>query len=399
MKANRKAIALLSTGHAITDINQGALPIVLVFLQPVLGLSPLQIGVVMLVFTTCSSVIQPVFGVISDRVRASWLIPLGCFLAGLGLALTGFFQSYQLLLVAALVSGLGLAAFHPEGSKFTRLVSGAQKASGMSLFAVGGNLGFAAGPVLAGIFYSLAGLKGTGGFLLINGVAALLLWRYLAYFNSLVSGGRHPMAPGGGSAVPGGTGLGPLKSMVPLAVLLLVVFMRAWVHLGLVTFLPLYCVQNLHYSETYAASLASLYLFAGAVGTVVGGPAADRWGLKSVIVGSLALLLPFIYLTSVLTGFGLTVAVALAGFLVISTFGVTVVFGQELLPNHVGLASGLMLGFAIGMGGVGATFFGWVGDHWGLAAALQSMVAVALLGALLALFLPGREEMARRQPA
>lgn len=113
-------------------------------------------------FNISSSVVQPLFGVMSDRFKAPWFIPLGCFLAGFGMASTGFAKDYMVLLFAVLISGFGVAAYHPEGSKFARFA-----------------IGFAIGPILAGFFYKLFGLYGTLGFLLINGVMAFFLWFYL----------------------------------------------------------------------------------------------------------------------------------------------------------------------------------------------------------------------------
>jgi len=151
MKTNKKILALLGTGHGVTDLNQGVLPMMLAYLQPVLAVSQFQAGFAMLIFNVSSSVIQPAFGIFSDRVRLPWLIPLGGLLAGLGISLTGIIPNYPLLLAAVLVSVLGIAAYHPEGSKYARYSSGGGKATGMAVFSIGGNLGFAAGPVLASI--------------------------------------------------------------------------------------------------------------------------------------------------------------------------------------------------------------------------------------------------------
>ncbi len=402
---NKKILALLGTGHAVTDISQGALPMMLAFLQPTFALSQLQVGAVMLAFNLSSSVVQPIFGILSDRFRAVWLIPLGCLLSGAGMALTGFSNSYPVLLLIALVSGLGIAAYHPEGSKNARQASGARKATGMSLFSVGGNLGFASGPVLATFFYGLAGLHGSAGFLVLSSIMALLLWLSLA----------------GIAAAPGGTGdvAGQVKDagqtpsalhkktagkgmpwfVLPITILVSVVIMRSFVHFGLVTFLPQYYVHYLQHSEKYAAAIISLFLFAGVFGTLVGGPAADRWGLKNVIVTSMTSLIPLLYFFIHLQGFWTIIIVALMGFAIISTFSVTVVMGQEMMPDNVGLASGLLLGFGIGMGGVGATMLGWVADKWGLPAVFETMIVFPVIGLLLAFLLPGREELAIRQKA
>ncbi|TYO95976.1 MFS transporter [Desulfallas thermosapovorans] len=408
MKMNKRILALLGTGHAMTDISQGALPMMLAFLQPVFALSQLQVGMVMLAFNLSSSVIQPVFGILSDRFRAAWLIPLGCLLAGVGMALTGFSTNFPVLLAVSLASGLGVAAYHPEGSKYARLASGKRKATGMSIFSVGGNLGFAAGPVLATFFFALAGLRGSVGFLVLNGIMAGLLWLTLA---------RITAAPGGtgvtsaGQIKPNAGPISPpardIKSagkgipwyVLPVALLITVVVMRSFVHFGLVTFLPQYYVHYLQHSEQYAAAITSVFLFAGVFGTLVGGPAADRWGLKNIIVASMVALVPLLYLFVHLEGIWTTVIVALMGFAIISTFAVTVVLGQEMMPGNVGLASGLMLGFGIGMGGVGATLLGWVADRWGLPAVFETMIIFPVIGLVLALLLPGRKELAEKQQA
>lgn len=396
---NKKVLALLGTGHAVTDLNQGALPMMLAFLQPVLALGQLQVGAVMLAFNLSSSVIQPVFGIFSDRFRAAWLIPLGCLLAGTGMALTGYAPNYPFLLLAALISGLGVAAYHPEGSKYARFASGPRKASGMSIFSVGGNFGFAAGPVLASSFFALAGLAGSAGFFVLNGVMAVLLWISLSFVTAPANVAAGPLPSAGARPKAAGSRLSTGKVVAPIVLLVLVIIMRSWIHLGLITFLPQYYVLYLHHDKTYAAALTSLFLFAGALGTLVGGPAADRWGLKTIIVSSLTAMVPLLYFLEHAGGLWVPVIIALAGFALISTFSVTVVFGQELLPHNVGLASGLTLGFGIGTGGIGATFLGWIADHWGLPAIFNVMIIFPVIGLLLALFLPGREELSRRKVA
>lgn len=383
MRPNKKILALLGMGHAITDVNQGALPVILTFLP---YLTQLKVGVVMLAFNVSSSVIQPLFGIMSDRFKAPWLIPLGCLLAGFGMASTGFTNSYFMLLLAVLISGLGVAAYHPEGSKFARFASGERKASGMSLFSVGGNIGFAIGPILASFFCKAFGLYGTLGFLLINATMALFLLSFLPRIKGLqpsdakISSGKKSKDPR--------VLINSRKVLFSVILLLFIIIMRSWTHLGIVTFLPQYYVRSLHYGHTYAAGAVSLFLFAGAIGTLVGGPLADRWGLKRVIVLSMLTLIPLCFLLPYLREEWLLLVVGLSGFAVIATFSVTVVFGQELLPHHVGLASGLTLGFGIGMGGVGTTLLGWIADHFGLQTALHTLVLFPTIGFILSLFLP-----------
>lgn len=149
----------LCAGHFATDLAQGAPPALLVFLVPKLGLSYTLAAAVILVATISSSVVQPAFGLWSDARGASWLLPTGVVLAGAGVALAAIAPNYPLLLLAVLVSSLGVAAFHPEGSKFASFTSGRRRASGMAVFTVGGNLGFAFGPLLASTVVVALGLE------------------------------------------------------------------------------------------------------------------------------------------------------------------------------------------------------------------------------------------------
>src|SRR6186713_1807122 len=141
-------MAVLSTGHCATDFANGALPALLPFFVDRFGLSYTLAAVVMLASTAASSLVQPLFGAWSDRHGASWLLPAGVAVAGVGIALAAAAPSYWLVFALVLVSGLGVAAYHPEGSKFAAYASGEKRASGMSAFSIGGNIGFALGPIV-----------------------------------------------------------------------------------------------------------------------------------------------------------------------------------------------------------------------------------------------------------
>ena len=390
MKTNKKILALLGTGHGVTDLNQGVLPMMLAYLQPVLAMSQFQVGFAMLIFNVSSSVIQPLFGIFSDRVRLPWLIPLGCLLAGLGISLTGVIPNYPLLLAAVLISGLGIAAYHPEGSKFARYSSGGNKATGMAVFSIGGNLGFAAGPVLASVLITIGGLKGSLGLLVFNGSMALLLWISLSAIAGTEKVYNMHNDPGRIAELKKAFQIKSKKVIVPFSLLTAIVILRSWVHFGMVTYLPQYYVNYLGRSEGYAATLTTLFLLAGAGGTLVAGPVADRIGLRNVILISMALMAPLMYWFTVADGYWVMVLVAILGFAVVSTFAITVVFGHELLPYNVGLASGITMGFGIGMGGVGTAALGWVADVWGLPMVFHVMIFLPILAFFLTFFLPRR---------
>lgn len=369
-------MASLWAGHFATDLAQGVPPALLVFLVPKLDLSYTLAAAVILVATISSSVVQPAFGLWSDSRGAMWLLPAGVALAGAGVALAAVAPSYPLLLLAVLVSGMGVAAFHPEGSKFANYASGRRRASGMALFSVGGNLGFAFGPLLASVVVVALGLEG-GLLLVLPGLAVaafLLLERH--YLGRFVP-------------EPAAERLTSVAHDQPraLALLLVVVALRSVAHFGLFAFVPLW-EKSQGASDTRATVLLSLFLAAGAIGTLVGGPLADRFGRKPVLVGSYAVAVPLILVYVLLGGAVGDVALVLAGASVISTFGVSLVMSQEYMPRRIGLASGLSIGLAIGLGGVFAVALGGLADSIDLEAAMLVTAAGPALGALLALALP-----------
>jgi FSR family fosmidomycin resistance protein-like MFS transporter len=292
------------------------------------------------------------------------------------MALAAVAPSYPLLLLAVLLSGLGVAAFHPGGAKFASHVSGARRASGMAVFSVGGNVGFAIGPVLGAALVVALGLEG-GLLLAIPGlvVAAVLVreGRYLGRF-----------AGGDGDSVTGPRGPDHPRA---LALLLVVVALRSVAHYGLFTFVPLWEVSQ-GASEERGTVLLSLFLFAGAIGTLVGGPLADRFGRRVVLVVTHAVTVPLVIVYVLVGGIAGDVALVLAGAAVISTFGITVVLSQEYWPSRIATAAGLSVGLAIGLGGIFAISLGAVADSVDLETAMLAMVAGPALAAVLALGLP-----------
>lgn len=366
----------LSAGHFATDLSQGAPPALLVFLVPKLHLSYTLAAVVILVATVSSSIIQPAFGLWSDSRGGMWLLPAGVSMAAVGVALAAVAPTYSLLLLAVLVSGIGVAAFHPEGSKLASFVSGRRRATGMAVFSVGGNLGFAFGPLLASVVVVALGLGG-GLLLVLPGVAvATLLLVERRYLRGFVP---EPLD----RRLTSTTDDQPRA----LVLLLVVVALRSVAHFGLFTFVPLW-EKAQGASDERATILLSLFLAAGAVGTLIGGPLADRLGRKPVLIGSYALTVPLVLVYVLVGGRGGDVALMFAGASIISTFSVSLVMGQEYMPRRIGLASGLSIGLAIGLGGVFAVALGGVADSVDLRAAMLVTAAGPALGALLALALP-----------
>ena len=339
----------------------------------------------MLFSTIGSSIVQPLFGLLSDRVARPWLMPAGLALAGAGIALAGPAPTYGLTALAVVVSGLGVAAFHPEGAKFAGLASRERKGRGMSLFSVGGNAGFALGPLLTTPLVLIFGLSGTLALAVFPFAAALLIARHLGRLWRLERGENGAVAAGGRDDWGAFGRLGGLIAV------------RSGVYFGLQAFIPAYFVVELSTSEAAGNAALTLMLAMGAVGTLVGGVLVDRWGARGVLVGTQVLLLPLLVALPLAGAAGATVLLGLAGFVTIASFSITIVLGQAYLPSRVGLASGVTLGLAIGLGGVAATALGVVADAAGLPAVLWTIAALPVPALLLALSLPWVPPSARRE--
>lgn len=382
---------LLSLGHLVVDLGQGVLPILTPILAQSFNLSYFQVGTLVLAFTFSSAIIQPIFGVLSDRYSMPWLMPVGLLLSGLGLALTGMVDSYELLLIAVLLSGIGVAGYHPEASKVAHFVSEDKKAgSSMAIFSVGGNLGFGLGPMLATFVLSFGGLSSVQGVMIPGLLISVFFLFFMSRFNTILTEHLHKRSEKKEQAVKSSNQIGSLT------LLMLYVTIRSWIQSGLIYFIPFYFPEFKGIAEPQY--LVSTFLIAGAVGTLLGGPFADRFGGRSGLLVSMIVSLLTVYPFLHLQGSLVPVFAFILGASLISTFSTTVVFGQRLLPNNIGLASGLLLGFGVGMGSIGVTFLGIIADHMGLPFTMNIISVLPLLGILLALTLPDirARETARR---
>jgi FSR family fosmidomycin resistance protein-like MFS transporter len=381
-------MAALSSGHLATDLAQGSLPALLPYLVDKFELTYTLAAALVLAATISSSLIQPAFGVWSDARGALWLLPAGVALSGVGMAATSVAPAYWVALVCVLFAGVGVAAYHPEGSKFASYVSGSRRASGMSFFSVGGNVGFALGPILAAAFISAFGLR--GGILLavpglLVGLALIFVLRYLQEF-----------APSGEEiAATAGRQKAERRGLV---LLLVVVGLRSVAHMGLFTFIPLWEKSQGH-SANYGTFVLGGFLIAGAVGTLCGGRLADRFGRRPVLRSSFVVATPLILIYVLVGGPIGIAAVICAGAAVIGTFGVSLVMSQEYLPARVGMASGLSIGLAIGLGGVAAVTLGAVADAVDLRTALICTAIGPALALFVSMLLPPAPARRRVEPA
>ena len=372
---DRRAMGMLSGGHCAVDFASGAVPAMLPFLKEEFRLGYAATAAIMLAATISSSLVQPAFGLLSDRHGAIWLLPVGVLVAGIGIACAGLSPAYPLVLVSVFIAGFGIAAFHPEGAKFASYASGRKRASGMALFNFGGNSGYALGPILITPLVGWLSLRGAAVATLPLFVVAGLLTFGLRRLGTL-----HPQARGVRPTV-------AEDQPRAMALLLGVILMRSFTWFGLITFVPLWVI-SLGHTKAEGNRMLFLMLVTGAFGALAVGPIADRVGLRRTLFVSTAalplLVLTFIHVGGVVGG----AALMLVGVCIVGTFGVVMVLSQSYLPQHVALASGLNVGLAVGLGGVCAVLVGAVADAIDLQTALTICALTPIVAACLTLLLP-----------
>ncbi|HYA90751.1 MAG TPA: MFS transporter [Thermodesulfobacteriota bacterium] len=388
MKINKKALTILSAGHAITDINQGVLPVLLPFFKEAFSLSYTMAGVILLFGNLTSSVIQPVFGYYSDKRPIGWLLPLAPFIACLGLSISGFVPNYSFLLVCVIVSGIGIASFHPEGFKTAYFFTGQKKATGMSIFSVGGNLGIALGPMCVLTLVTSFGLKGTLGMIVPGMLMAGILFLSLSWLSAPVHSAFIHLKKQPKQSI-------SQKETISLLLLIGIVTLRSFIQYGLMTYIPFYYLHFLKGDPLYAGKLISTFLMAGALGTLIGAPLADLWGHKKFLAATMIATFPLLLYFNNSEGWIAFAIFGISGMVLISTFSVTVVMAQTLLPQRLGMASGLTAGFSVGTGGIGVTLLGIIADHWGVPTAMKSILIFPLIGFGLSLLLKYPPEKAK----
>ncbi|HYN40284.1 MAG TPA: MFS transporter [Thermoanaerobaculia bacterium] len=385
---NLRLLGTLLLAHLTTDLAQGMIPALLPFFIAERGLSFAAAGGLVLAATVASSIVQPLFGYFADRRPSPWLVPAGVAAAGIGIGLAGVAPTYPLIAAAVAFHGLGVAAFHPEGSRAAAYASGDRRATGMSIFSTGGNLGMATGPLVITPLVLAYGLRAS----LVPLFPILLIAGFLVTQLPILAA-LHPSAPArSGAATPVPDRWGPFGRLA------VVVVTRSVVYTGLATFLPLVFVGVLGTSKARGAAALSILLGTGVVGTLAGGRLADRYGRRIVLLVGMTALAPLLVALATTRDARvatlLLVPVALALYL---PFSVLVVMGQEYLPNRVGTASGVTLGLAVTAGGVAAPILGAVADRWGIGAPLLVVSALPLLAVALALTLPDSRAGAARE--
>ncbi|ARP73363.1 MFS transporter [Streptomyces pluripotens] len=369
------SITLLSVGHACVDVYQGAVASLVPFFVAERAYSYAAVSGIVLAASLLSSVAQPVFGVLTDRWAMPWLLPVSTLLGGVGIALSGVSGSYGLTLVFVAISGVGVAAYHPESARVARLASQGSH-SAMSWFSLGGNLGFALAPLLVTAVVATGGLRLTPLLVLPALAGSTLCLPVLRALGQRQASGAGPA---------GAAGNDDKGSFVKLS---LAVVCRSIVFIGLSTFISLYAKQRMDGSTAAGtAALFVLYL-GGAVGSVLGGALANRWDRVTVARWSYLMTVAAVAGVVFVPGPALYVFVALTSAGLYVPFSLQVTLGQDYLPSRMGTASGITLGLTVSIGGLMSPVIGGIADATSLRTALAPLILMPALSWLLFRTLP-----------
>lgn len=378
-------LLLLFLGHVAVDTSQGTLPVVLARLKEVFELNYFQVGIMMMLLNLTSSVIQPIFGLISDRFRTGWFVPVGILWTAIAMGLVGWSPSYAVAMLLVGCAGLGTAAFHPRAMMAVYLVSGFKRGLGAAIFSTGGNLGFALGPVVGSLLVLGVGLHATLWLIPPSLILFLAIIFYPGDFLRRENPTKTQAVATG--AAPAGI---PWSSLTALC---LIVTLRSWVYMSTITYLPL-LFQSRGVQLASGSLILTLFLACGAVAGLYGGHLSDKAGRKVVIVASSLIFPVLAALMLSVEGPWIWLLAGCSGAALLASFSVTIVLAQELLPNNLGLASGLVLGLGFGTGGVGTAVSGYLADMFGLYQTFWILALAPLLSVVLVSFIKTADETA-----
>jgi FSR family fosmidomycin resistance protein-like MFS transporter len=373
--ARNKSILLLAIGHACVDVYQGSVAALVPFFVAERAYGYAAASGIVLAASLLSSVAQPLFGALTDRWAMPWLVPASTLLGGLGIALSGVSGSYALTLAFVAVSGIGVAAYHPESARIARIASGRSNTA-MGWFSLGGNIGFAAAPVLVAAVMAVGGLRLTP-LLVVPALAGSVLC--LSVLRALGPGPRSS-----GRAARSGRS-DDTASFVKLS---LAVICRSIVFVGVSAFIALYAAQRTGGGTAAGSGALFLLYLGGAVGTILGSRLADRWDRVGVVRWSYLITVGAVAGVVFVPGPALYVFVALTSAGLYVPFSLQITLAQDYLPTRVGTASGVTLGLTVSIGGIASPLIGTIADHTSLQAALAPLIALPVLSWLLARTLP-----------
>ena len=381
-------LLMVSLGHLLNDMFQSVIPAIYPMLKEALGLSFLQIGAITLTNQLTSSLLQPLVGYFSDRHPRPYALAFGMCFTLSGLLLLSVAESFLLVLLSVAFVGVGSSVLHPESSKVARMASGGQKGMAQSVFQVGGNIGRSFGPIIVALLVVPHGQHAISWLSLLAVVAIALLVRVGSWYKRQIEQyGRMKSK----FDIENTSHLSRREITGAILVLLVLMFSKDFYMANIQSYLTFFLIDKFGLSIGASQLCLFAFLFASAIGLLVGGAIGDRYGRKYVIWGSIlgaapfALALPYCNLTWTI------VLVVIIGIVISSAMSAILVYGTELLPGNVGMISGAFFGLSFGLGGIGSALFGWLADAEGIQRVFQLTAFLPLLG-IVTYWLPNIKE-------
>lgn len=387
-----KILFIIGLVHLLNDSIQSVIPAMFPIIEKSMGLSFTQLGIIGFSLNIVSSVLQPLIGMATDKKPMPYALPLGLTSTMFGVLGLAFAPSFEFVIISVLFIGLGSAVFHPEGSRVAYMAAGPRRGLAQSIYQVGGNSGQALAPLITALILVPLGQIGAAWFTLVAAFAVALLVYIASWytrkldFEKIASKAKQTSKQ---------VNKGISKNIkLALILILFLIFARSWYISGMTNFYAFYAIDKYGLSIKESQLFLFAFLVAGAVGTFFGGPLADRFGKKNIIFISMVATAPLSAIIPFVPTVAAFILLTVSGFILMSSFSVTVVYAQELVPGKIGTMAGLTVGLAFGMGAIGSVGLGSLADLIGLPQMIMGVGFLPLLG-ILTLFLPSDEKLAQ----
>ncbi|WP_102271651.1 MFS transporter [Cytobacillus massiliigabonensis] len=386
-----KILFIIGVCHLLNDSIQAIIPAMFPILEKSMGLSFTQLGMIAFALNMVSSLLQPIIGMMTDKKPMPFALPIGLTFTMFGVLGLALSPSFEWIVVSVLFIGLGSAIFHPEGSRVAYLAAGSRRGLAQSIYQVGGNSGQAMAPLITALILVPLGQIGAAWFTAVAAAAVgLLLYIAFWYAKSLESQNVLQKK----TSKKESTSKKGISNAVWFALILILflIFARSWYISGMTNYYAFYTIETYSFSIKQSQIFLFTFLVAGALGTFFGGPLADRFGKKVIIFLSMIISAPLTILIPFVPPIAAFCLLLLTGFILMSSFSVTVVYAQELVPGKIGTMAGLTVGLAFGMGAIGSIVIGYLADIIGISNTMILTGFLPLLG-LLTLLLPSDQKV------